>query len=376
MGISNSHAQAPQKMSYQAVVRTSDNQLVQNRSVRMRISILSDSINGTASYVETHQLTTNPFGVVQLEIGGGSVVSGNFATIPWSKGKIFIKTETDPAGGTNYTLASTTQMMSVPYALYANDVPVSKSGDTVTIGKSRLIIPGALLLPGTNMPSSLSNGLLAYYPFNGNANDESGNNNNGAVRGATLTTDRFGNSNKAFSFNGTSEYIRVLNSTSLNPTSITISAWVNVSSAPVDNGAGARSIVSKWIPEPNCGKEGENYTVQVSRLNNNSVIALATSLNNSIASSLNSVIDLSDINAWKHIVFTHDSKDGQKLYINGTLVKSNAVAGSLCSTTNDLFIGADNNFNIINRYFGGKLDEIRLYNRSLTQEEIIYLASN
>ena len=99
--IINSQAQSPQKMSYQAVIRTSDNQLVVNRAVRMRISLLPDSANATASYVETHQVTTNTLGVVQLEIGGGTVVSGSFATPPWSRGKMFLKTETDLTGGTN-----------------------------------------------------------------------------------------------------------------------------------------------------------------------------------------------------------------------------------------------------------------------------------
>jgi hypothetical protein len=137
-------AQAPQKMNYQAVIRTSDNQLVVSRAVRMRISLMPDSMNATASYVETHQVTTNAFGVVQLEIGGGTVVTGTFAAIPWSKGKIFIKTETDPVGGTNYTLVSTTQMMSVPYAFFAKDVnsSLSISGDTLTLGSKRYRISG------------------------------------------------------------------------------------------------------------------------------------------------------------------------------------------------------------------------------------------
>jgi len=112
-------AQAPQKMSYQAVIRDGANALVQSQSVGMQISILQGSITGTAVYVETHSAVTNANGLVSIEIGGGAVTSGSFATIDWANGPFFVKTETDPAGGTNYTITGTSQLLSVPYAMYA-----------------------------------------------------------------------------------------------------------------------------------------------------------------------------------------------------------------------------------------------------------------
>lgn len=112
-------AQAPQKMSYQAVVRDNANALVSNSNVGMQISILQGSASGTAVYVETQTPTSNTNGLVSLEIGEGTVVSGDFSTIDWGNGPYFIKTETDPTGGTNYTITGTSQLMSVPYALYA-----------------------------------------------------------------------------------------------------------------------------------------------------------------------------------------------------------------------------------------------------------------
>ena len=112
-------AQAPQKMSYQAVIRDGSNALVQSQTVGMQISILQGSITGTAVYVETHSAVTNSNGLVSIEIGGGAVTSGSFATIDWANGPFFVKTETDPAGGTNYTITGTTQLLSVPYAMYA-----------------------------------------------------------------------------------------------------------------------------------------------------------------------------------------------------------------------------------------------------------------
>jgi hypothetical protein len=114
-------AQTPEKMSYQAVVRDGSNNLVSSTAVGMQISILQGSASGTAVYVETQTPTSNANGLVSIEIGGGTVVSGNFATIDWANGPYFVKTETDPAGGTNYSVTGTSQLLSVPYALYAKN---------------------------------------------------------------------------------------------------------------------------------------------------------------------------------------------------------------------------------------------------------------
>ena len=117
MLISGAFAQSPEKMSFQAVVRNSSNQLVTNHTVGMRISILQSTVTGTAVYVETQNPTSNANGLVTVEIGGGTVVSGTFASINWANGPYFIKTETDPTGGTNYSISGTSQLLSVPYAL-------------------------------------------------------------------------------------------------------------------------------------------------------------------------------------------------------------------------------------------------------------------
>jgi len=108
-------AQIPQKLSYQAVIRNSSNTLVTNTKLGMRISILQGLISGTVVYTETQTPSTNANGLVSIEIGGGA----GFSTIDWSSGSYFIKTETDPTGGNNYTITGTSQLLSVPYALYA-----------------------------------------------------------------------------------------------------------------------------------------------------------------------------------------------------------------------------------------------------------------
>mgnify|MGYP005993989557 CR=1 FL=1 len=114
-------AQTPEKMSYQAVVRDGSNALVASSSVGMQISILQGSPSGSAVYVETQTPTSNANGLVSIEIGGGTVVSGDFSTIDWANGPYYIQMETDPTGGTSYTITGTSQLLSVPYALHAKN---------------------------------------------------------------------------------------------------------------------------------------------------------------------------------------------------------------------------------------------------------------
>ena len=144
-------AQAPQKMSYQAIIRNASNTLLKTQQVGMQISILKGSITGTAIYVETQTVTTNDNGLVGIEIGTGTATTGTFSTIDWANGPFFIKTETDPNGGTSYSISGTSQLMSVPYALYAatsgssTPGPKGDKGETGAQGTQ-----GAKGDPGTN----------------------------------------------------------------------------------------------------------------------------------------------------------------------------------------------------------------------------------
>ena len=119
-------AQAPEKMSYQAVIRDASDNLVTNINIGMQISILQGSASVTVVYVERHFPTTNVNGLVSIEIGDGTVVSGGFSTIDWANGPYFIKTETDLNGGANYTVTGISQLLTVPYALH------SKTAETIT----------------------------------------------------------------------------------------------------------------------------------------------------------------------------------------------------------------------------------------------------
>ena len=135
----NIYSQAPDKMSYQAVIRDNTNNLITSSNISMRISILQGNINNVPVYVETQNVLTNNNGLVSVEIGTGTVISGAFFSIDWANGPYFLKTETDIAGGTNYSIIGVNQFLSVPYALYA-----SNSGNNINLRS------GSVILPATN----------------------------------------------------------------------------------------------------------------------------------------------------------------------------------------------------------------------------------
>ena len=113
-------AQAPQGINYQTVVRNTTGNVLTNTNVGIKINIRSTSVSGTIVYAETHAVSTNQFGLVNFVIGQGTVVSGTFANINWGSGTYFAETFIDPSGGTAYVSVGAQQLMSVPYALYAN----------------------------------------------------------------------------------------------------------------------------------------------------------------------------------------------------------------------------------------------------------------
>jgi uncharacterized protein (TIGR02145 family) len=118
--------QAPDLISYQAIIRNSNNELVSNVSVGTRISILRGSAADVLLYQEEHNVKTNLNGLIYLNIGSGAPLVGTMSGIDWSKGPFYVKSETDPTGGKNYTLVVVSQLLSVPFSIYA------KSAEKVT----------------------------------------------------------------------------------------------------------------------------------------------------------------------------------------------------------------------------------------------------
>jgi len=202
-----------------------------------------------------------------------------------------------------------------------------------------------------------SQNLMAHYPFNGNANDESGNGNNGTVYGATLTADRFGNPNSAYEFDGTSNYIEVPDSNSLDITNeITIAAWVKPDiSHPTEH----QAIVSKYrsfgteaygLWAYTTGTDGPRFRVETP------VIGDA------------STTDLLSTTDWSFVVGTYDGANA-KLYINGVLKNTNSGSGLIPTNTLPLRIGAGNETSSLHP-FDGKIDDVHIYNRALTGPDL------
>ena len=127
-------AQTPEKMSYQAIVRDANNTLLVDKLVGIQVSILQNSETGSEVYIETHSVVTNMNGLVALEIGTG-VTSYDFSSIDWSNGPYFVKVETDPNGADNYSISGVSQLMSVPFALYAK-----ASGNGITTSQADAIV--------------------------------------------------------------------------------------------------------------------------------------------------------------------------------------------------------------------------------------------
>lgn len=188
--IANVFAQAPQKMSYQAVIRNSTGTLVTSVQVGIEINIRQGSPTGTIVYTEIQIPTTNANGLVSIEIGGGA----GFNSINWSNGTYFIETRIDPTGGTNYTISGTSQLLSVPYALHAKAAetvtgginetdPAYSSSQAANITEFDIINLGNL--SGVNTGDQDLNGFLTSYTETQNLNDVLSQNNSAGNKNIT-----------------------------------------------------------------------------------------------------------------------------------------------------------------------------------------------
>jgi len=206
----------------------------------------------------------------------------------------------------------------------------------------------------STIPSWLPiDGLVAWYPFNGNANDESGNGLNGTVNGATLTTDRFGNNDRAYSFDGTNDEIDVSDSPLFEQNARTVALWVN-----------AIAYNPSWtIRSDILGKDG-NPRQWVMQLEQTGKIRNAEFANQEYTFNSNSSISLGE---WYFIACTWDGSTS-KTYINGLYAGSISTSGNQVQGNEPLRIGRAHPQFL--QYFKGKIDDICIYNRALTQEEI------
>jgi hypothetical protein len=263
------------------------------------------------------------------------------------------------SSSTDLTIPST----SLPYIW--NGLTFNTSGtQTATLTNAAGCDSSATLnLTVTNtLPDYLpSNGLVGWWPFNGNSNDESGNGNNGTVNGATLASDRFGNSGKAYGFDGINDWININNSNSLNPPSqITISAWVKTMEY---NSSNASMILNKgWDQGPG------HYDLLLFSSNKKSRFVIGSNLFVESNTNIN-------LNQWVFITATIDDFT-MKIYVNGllenTILQTNN--NSFGTNSDPLYIGK-HDYNNAPYFFNGSIDDIAIYNRALTPQEIAAMYS-
>jgi hypothetical protein len=211
-----------------------------------------------------------------------------------------------------------------------------------------------------NVPSYVpTNGLVGWWPFNGNANDESGNGNNGTVNGATLTSDRFGNNNMAYMFNGNSNKIQVADANSLDFTNnYTVSGWYLTNSL--------NQLDQAILGKGRIGG-GTGYQLLVNSNTNPPKHQFGYNNGAGINGGSTTPVNNSNLTGWHLLTGTYDGSQA-KIYLDGLLMTTVTVTYSLQNSTEPLLFG--NETNSLNRFFNGKLDDIGIWNRALTQQEI------
>jgi hypothetical protein len=208
-----------------------------------------------------------------------------------------------------------------------------------------------------------TSGLVGYWPFCGNANDESGNGNNGTVNGATLTIDRNGNVNGAYSFDGVSNFIQLNSILISGNQSRSISFFYKISNNPITD----YSAISFGGNSTNCSQAGGDY--EIGFFNNNGISTRADGTCSAVyASSIND-------SEWHHVVFNYDLIDGStfesiNIYIDGAYIAAANYNGSTSINTLTLSSLVFGKSNKEVRFFNGKLDDIGIWNRALTDCEI------
>ena len=220
-----------------------------------------------------------------------------------------------------------------------------------TFGMSALIM-------AQNLPNYVpSNGLVGWWPFNGNANDESGNNNNGTVNGATLTSDRFGNVNKAYNFDGNNDYVQVNQLCSQFSTNkISVSIWTNTNQVKVQS-----------IFQDVNGSSSNRIVAHLNFINNGNTFWDYGNISN--GGRLNCNIP-STLGIWEHYIFIADSSNQLlSIYKNGNLVCNDITANpNFISSILDFSFGGSSFYP--SETYSGKLDDIGIWNRVLTECEI------
>ena len=274
-------------------------------------------------------------------VNAGSTVSFNVAataanplTYQWCK-------NSTPISGATNTVLMLTNVQSADVGFYSVTVSNAVTG----------VISSSALLNLTGYTDPTWKGLVAYYPFDGNANDESGNGNNGTVFGAVLTSDRFGLASMAYDFNGTNNYIITGNIASLpvGATPRTLSLWAKSRPNPAQG-----AMAAEWGVDQNFQAFGimENLTPYDWR---------AEVYGGGVDSGV--VVDTN----WHHVVATY-SGSVLSIYLDGAFKQSGVIALNTAGSILRIGLGVE-----LTTFFCGSVDDVRIYNRDLSADEVAYL---
>ncbi|MFZ4680660.1 MAG: LamG-like jellyroll fold domain-containing protein [Flavobacterium sp.] len=276
---------------------------------------------------------------------------------------------------TNTTVVSNTSIPSLPMLIGYAGQGYSFTGQLDDIGIWNRVLteqeitniynsslPQTACLPA-NVPTT---GLVGYWPFCGNANDESGNGNNGTNNGATLTTDRFGNANSAYSFDGVNDFIIVNNNPNILYPEFTVTIWFNSITSFCD----AIGPIIRSGNASTCGWNG----FSIGTFNNDNNFGLQNFDGSDYSFQSNQLCSNFNSGTWYNITFTRSNSESRE-YVNGILVSSVLQSNYQPATQCPIFFGSnhlDSNNNPLS-VFNGKVDDIGIWNRALTQEEITNL---
>ena len=330
--------------------------------------------NGVSCTDSVTVVVSNPV----IDLGADVTVCGTSTTLTapsgydsylWSNGGT-TNTTTVSANGTyscTVTQGGCSASDSVDVTLIDATITASDSiicaGETVTLSVPQ---GGSLSTACAALPTNLQTGLVGYWPFCGNANDASGNGNNGTVNGATLTTDRFGNVNSAYSFDGVNDYIQTNFHGVQGGASRSVSFWAKTSVNSASGGLNQDNMNVLCYGGPG---NGGNFEVAL----NHGCEGLTLDINNGVNTKATTVNN----DTWNYFTIVFNSSNGNNFnsvsyYKNSVLLASTCQIGTLTAvnTVNNFPIVLGAYWDHINRFFQGKLDDIGIYNRVLTQAEI------
>jgi hypothetical protein len=323
------------------------------------------------SCTATQTITVNPIptvnaGIDQTVFAGSSVtLAGSGATTySWDNG-VTNNTPFTATTTNTYTVTGTSNGCTATDQVLVTVLPaptVTASSSSICAGQSTTLTAtstgSGTPCASTGLPSSLTTGLVGYWPFCGNANDASGNGNNGTVNGATLTTDRFGNTNSAYSFNGSSSIDIGVNGFSTGNNQATLSGWVYITTNP----AGVSYIVGYGNPNVN----GSVFATGVY-----GSAGLFGTFSGAVYDAISNIN--CPLNSWNLVTTVKEANGTIKIYLNGNLIFTQTVSTPLIGNVSGRIGSAVWNSS---EYWNGKIDDVAIWNRALTAAEVLSLYNN